>query len=440
MKDNRIKSSAEKIKMPDELKNRIIDRCREVETTMNENKDNREYTEHVFDVERVKERNILRTVSAVAACAVLVGGIGATGYYMNKQGRPHQTTEIIDGTDVTTEAVTESAETVTKNDVTTESVTDLAEATETTTAAYAGFDKAEILKYIVVPPEDTVLAGCLYYITTVTDAEGHEVSFESNQDLPHYKIDYFKQFMESCDFTEADRTSVNLSDEELLEFRLTIPYNEDVYSVFSFYKNGICNMKVYENEWGYNEEKGFTEGTPVLLEEHFFNIDSEAAYSTLQDEHYDDEDYDIHDLSRQPEGYVCPTPSFEYGDFSYINAFSAEDEILEYTYFLDEDEFSELSSEVFTGIDWTSYEISENDAEITIFNYRSPKLYYMVNVKDAQGCYLCNIFVYDDGYVEWCTNFDDIYMNHTYKFDNSELVDRLNAVINGENTYERIEH
>lgn len=438
MMDNKIKSSAEKIKMPNELKSRIIDRCREVETTMNENKDNREYTEHVFEVERVKGRNILRTVSAVAACAVLVGGIGATGIYMNKQGRPHQSAEILDGdaTETTTETVTETEEKVTEAVTKITEETKAAETIEPTTVINSGFDKAEILKYIVVPPEDVILSKVLSYTITDTDINGNEVSAEVLNDLPYYMIASFRKFMANYDFTEAERPTADISPEDVIDFRLVIPYNENTNAVFEFYKNNICHMQVYKFEGEDRTENG----KKIIIEEQFFYINTDAARSSLQDEHYEDEDYDIHDLSRQPEGYVCPTPSFEYGDFSYINAFSAEDEILEYTYFLDEDEFSELSSEVFTGIDWTSYEISENDAEITIFNYRSPKLYYMVNVKDAQGCYLCNIFVYDDGYVEWCTNFDDIYMNHTYKFDNSELVDRLNAVINGENTYERIEH
>lgn len=429
MKDSKIKSSAEKIKMPNEVKTRIIDRCREVETTMNENKDNREYTEHVFDVERVKERNILRTVSAVAACAVLVGGIGATGYYMNKQGRPHQTTEIIDGTDVTTEAVTESAETsetVTKNAVTTAAVNENTEETiEPTTVINTGFDKAEILKYIVVPPEDTVLTGCLHYIVTTTDAEGHEVSVEVNENMAYFMIDSFKKFMEKYDFTEADRTSVNVSDENLLEFSLTLPYNGDVYSVFSFYKNGICNMQVYENEWEYNEEKGVTEGTPVLLEEHFFNIDSVAARSSITDQQYSDgADFDEHDLSRMPEGYVCPTPSFEYGDVAEIYFYAENEARVVDTRSLEAEEFSKFFPYLLDGCDWSSHEISEDDSEIALFEYRAPKLAYGVWVTDENGSFVCDMYIFHDGYVEWCNNDADNYMNHTYKFDNTDIIDR----------------
>jgi hypothetical protein len=85
---NKLKDEMEKIKMSDETKERIIAACEETAKNRSiEKNNNSEYTDHVFTAERVKPRNsIMRTVSAVAACALLAGGIGTTGFLLHKQG------------------------------------------------------------------------------------------------------------------------------------------------------------------------------------------------------------------------------------------------------------------------------------------------------------------------------------------------------------------
>lgn len=85
---NKLKDEMEKIKMSDETKERIIAACEETAKNRSiEKTNNSEYTDHVFTAERVKPRNrIMRTVSAVAACALLAGGIGTTGVLLHKQG------------------------------------------------------------------------------------------------------------------------------------------------------------------------------------------------------------------------------------------------------------------------------------------------------------------------------------------------------------------
>ena len=84
MMEKKIRSSAEKITMPDELRERIIDKCTEIEKA--ERSGNGTYTDHVFTVERAQPHRIRRVVSGLAACAVLAGGLGATGVFLHRQG------------------------------------------------------------------------------------------------------------------------------------------------------------------------------------------------------------------------------------------------------------------------------------------------------------------------------------------------------------------
>ncbi len=82
-----LKSSAEKITMPNELRQRIITGCENIEQSAKGN-DSGEFTNHIYTADRVKPHYILRTVSAVAACAIVVGGVGAATHLMHKQKSP----------------------------------------------------------------------------------------------------------------------------------------------------------------------------------------------------------------------------------------------------------------------------------------------------------------------------------------------------------------
>ena len=87
MNYKKLKSSAEKITMPDELRQRIITGCENIEQSAKDN-DSGEFTNHIYTTDRVKPHYILRTVSAVAACAIVVGGVGAATHLMHKQKSP----------------------------------------------------------------------------------------------------------------------------------------------------------------------------------------------------------------------------------------------------------------------------------------------------------------------------------------------------------------
>lgn len=92
MMEKKIRSSAEKITMPDDLRERIIDKCAEMEKS--ERSGNGTYTDHVFTVERAQPHRIRRVVSGLAACAVLAGGLGATGVFLHRQGSGNIASEV----------------------------------------------------------------------------------------------------------------------------------------------------------------------------------------------------------------------------------------------------------------------------------------------------------------------------------------------------------
>ena len=99
---NNLKNELEKIKMSKDTKERIIAACENSVRNRSISKtDNDEYTDHVFTAERVKPKNrLLRSISAVAACAVIAGGIGTTGYLINRNGSvpatETETTELVE--------------------------------------------------------------------------------------------------------------------------------------------------------------------------------------------------------------------------------------------------------------------------------------------------------------------------------------------------------
>lgn len=85
--DKKLKKAADKITMPEDMKERIIRACESAEKNNITRIDNEEgYAEVVSGTERVAPRSrIIRTVSAAAACLVLLAGIGTTGVLLHRQ-------------------------------------------------------------------------------------------------------------------------------------------------------------------------------------------------------------------------------------------------------------------------------------------------------------------------------------------------------------------
>ena len=97
---NNLKDDMEKIKMSDKTKERIIAACEEAARNKAINRNDNEYIDRVYGVEKVKPRNrIMRSISAIAACAVLVGGIGTTGFLLHRQNSTQMSGSEVSGTE-----------------------------------------------------------------------------------------------------------------------------------------------------------------------------------------------------------------------------------------------------------------------------------------------------------------------------------------------------
>ena len=89
MKYDKLKQSAEQIKMPDELRTRILEQCEDLADSRTDLRNTDHTDEQIFKVERVKSRPVMRTAAAIAACAVLAGGAGFTAFhFLPRTGTP----------------------------------------------------------------------------------------------------------------------------------------------------------------------------------------------------------------------------------------------------------------------------------------------------------------------------------------------------------------
>lgn len=97
--DKKLKNAADKIRMPEDMKQRIISAA-ELAEKNHVNTDNEGYIEVVSSAERVDpRRGIIRTISAIAACAVLVGGIGTTGFLLHRHNSTQMSGSEVSGTE-----------------------------------------------------------------------------------------------------------------------------------------------------------------------------------------------------------------------------------------------------------------------------------------------------------------------------------------------------
>lgn len=97
--DKKLKNAADKIRMPEDMKQRIISAA-ELAEKNHVNTDNEGYIEVVSSAERVDpRRGIIRTISAIAACAVLVGGIGTTGFLFHRHNSTQMSGSEVSGTE-----------------------------------------------------------------------------------------------------------------------------------------------------------------------------------------------------------------------------------------------------------------------------------------------------------------------------------------------------
>ncbi|MDE6789887.1 MAG: hypothetical protein K2J47_11310 [Ruminococcus sp.] len=103
MIEKKLKHSAEKITMPNELKERILEKCDSTETVKNEADE-----EITFTVEPFRPHRIRRIVSVAAAAAVITGIAGYSGYLISRNGSFSGTEFTESITEETTEPPAES--------------------------------------------------------------------------------------------------------------------------------------------------------------------------------------------------------------------------------------------------------------------------------------------------------------------------------------------
>lgn len=75
---DKLKNSAENIKMPEELRTKIIQKCEDIQKSGDSGYEDN----NIFKVEKAVSHPIMRTVAGIAACAVIVGGLGYTTYQL----------------------------------------------------------------------------------------------------------------------------------------------------------------------------------------------------------------------------------------------------------------------------------------------------------------------------------------------------------------------
>lgn len=85
MNYNKIKRSAEKIKMPENMEKRIIAQCcKAAERSDEKNTCGSVFSQQVSGVEKARSRYISRIISAAAAFAVITGSIGAAAHFLKR--------------------------------------------------------------------------------------------------------------------------------------------------------------------------------------------------------------------------------------------------------------------------------------------------------------------------------------------------------------------
>lgn len=105
MTEKKLKIASENIRMSDELKERIMKKCE----SKAEHISSDGYTDHVYQVETVKPRKWLKVISGIAACAVIAGGVGAGVVYMSRQGVPSAELDDVETTQEVSDTVEETS-------------------------------------------------------------------------------------------------------------------------------------------------------------------------------------------------------------------------------------------------------------------------------------------------------------------------------------------
>ena len=271
--DKKLRNAAEKITMPENMKERIIKACENIDKTNIERIDNDGYTEVASGTERIsRKNNIIRIVSAVAACAVLAAGIGTTGVLLHKNHR----SQLAGSEDV-----------------------DVAESRS------CPFGDFNTFKYSF---ED----GNVKYVNYYDENNGKLSDFLNNFDwgdaLEHSEIEKDSRYLK---FEYPDSEYVYAEKVAVLD-------NEDrVYTIYRNTSEGYSIIKIVNG--GYVSYMDFsshiaTEGVDVITENRCYKIDFEAFDKGVQEIFAQEEE-----IEAEKEAEVSPFGDFTTFDFDFQN-------------------------------------------------------------------------------------------------------------------------
>lgn len=225
MIEKKLKRSAKKITMPNELKERILEKCDTADTTEN--------TEITFTVEPFRAHRISRIISGVATIALAVGIAGYSGYLISRDGN-------FSGTEVTESITEENTEPPTEEPVT-----------------IAPFSDFAIKEYSfngeIIPTEKRIEIAKSFsnYVWKTLDVqEGYMggIAYQFSADYQHITV-YYDDVLEyrtaeNTTYYAIDFKEVNANLSDILygdEFASTVPLSELDGStiIFSGYRNFI---------------------------------------------------------------------------------------------------------------------------------------------------------------------------------------------------------
>lgn len=476
----KMKKSAENIKMPDDVRERIIDKCAEIEKA--ERNGDVSYTDHVFTVERVKPNRIRRIVSGIAACAVLTGGIGVTGAMLHRQGNSNIASEVAQ------EAcnVVSPFGDLSKYDYVFSAMDEKLESTEYETSGELtdflnGFNWGEETAPLSAEERENFKGR--RYVAHWVDEYYHEIEIRDNGDVLFRKdnfnlidptssfeqIQILEQKYYHIDFAEFDKRvqeiigggnteepteathEFGITDEMIEKMTLAVydeSYSAKVTPVYTYSESSVTgeneqdmtNAMMYGlADWISNnsydainapdtgkllfnidvDQSQFCAAKFLFFEENFYSYTVFNKDGTSDSYYFNGDCYEALELLRS--AMDTEKKHTEENAAYYLPGFNFVK--LNVT---GNDELNRKLQDIFYGYDWQAHEIEPVDPESIVASPYS----FKADVVTENGKKIARyVDVCENGYIHLC----DIYMlqmsnEKWYKFDNSDILDALNEL------------
>lgn len=254
-----LKKSAEKITLPDDAKERILQKCADISAEVQPHRTvsgDEGYTDHVFTVEHYKPRRLAKITAGLAACAVIAASAGLTMKLMKNQPKSASSPSSIAAADTTSalnDNIPEELTKVLNNDFTNflgvylseyqrdkirelfsnaeysladefkDEDADFIEYTDSEFTYRVGVYK-DLICYRCDSIDDTEFAALKGYAIS-KDIEGNTHTQEVTAVADEPGLKYRSYFRVSKDFSEEFRTILAMPFEELLDsdFYITTP-------------------------------------------------------------------------------------------------------------------------------------------------------------------------------------------------------------------------